>query len=234
MINICQRISSSETFQTFILWIILLTALSMGLEAVPSIEAFYGEWFGLFFYVTQAIFGFEILVRVVAFAPNFRRFFNEFWNTFDFVVVVLSFIPGPGALAPVARLLRVLRLLRVFSVSDRLRGFLDRIGQSLDELLCALMIVAVWGYIFTISGNYLFFEIDPERWGSLGRSMLSVFYLMLLQDIPVFVEHVIKSSAFNILYFLCFYAVFVSFAFNLIAVISFELNNSKTKERPHD
>ena len=234
MVSLFQRIASSETFQTFILWIILLTAFSMGLETVPSMWDNYGEWFDIFFYVTQVIFGAEILIRLLAYTPNYKKFFKEFWNTFDFVIVVASFLPGPGAFAPVARLLRIIRVLRVVSVSDRLRGFLDRMERTLDELACAALIVAILGYIFTIAGNYLFFEIDPEHWGGFGRSSLTVFYLLLLQDVPHYVGKVTSANAFNICYFIVFYLVIFSFFINVIGAISSEHHRDTTDKENND
>ncbi len=222
MVAFCRRLALSETFQTFILWFVLLTAFSMGLETVPYFEEHFGLWFEIFFYLTQIIFAVEIAVRLIAYAPRFRDFFNDFWNTFDFVVVTLSFLPGPGAFAPVARLARVIRVLRVFSISDRLRGFIDRMEESLDELVYAAMIVCVWGYIFTIAGNFLFFESDPAHWGSFGRSALSVFYLLLLQNVPSYVDAAIVSSRGNIAYFIFFYLIFFSLFVNVVAAISYE------------
>lgn len=226
MSTIAKNIADSETFQSFILFVILLTAFSMGLETVPELVDTYFVLFETFFYVTQIIFAFEIFVRVLAFSPHFRRFFDDFWNTFDFTIVVLSFIPGIGSFIIIGRLLRLLRILRVLSVSDRLRNFVNRLEDAFDEALFGGLVLIVLGYIFTIAGNYLFFEIDPQRWGSFGRSALSVFYLLLFQDIPRFIEPVVALSKLYIFYFLFFYFVVIGL---FISVLNAAISQERTE-----
>jgi voltage-gated sodium channel len=227
MINFCKKIADSEQFQTFILWIILLTAASMGLETVPELQENFGLWFEGFFYLTQAIFVFEMFVRFFAFAPRFSGFFGEARNSFDLLIVIASFLPGPGAMAPIIRLVRVLRVLRVVSVSDRLRRFLDNMRHTWDELFYAAIIVFVLGYIFSIAGHYLFVDIAPERWGSLGAAALSVFYLLLLQEIPATVNELVASAPAAIFYFIIFYFVFISLLLNVVGLISSEHQGRK-------
>ena len=86
MINICQKISASEFFQRFIFFLIVLTAVSMGFEAVPEFSQRYDA---LLYYVsiaTQAIFVFEISVRLLAHGLHPQDFFRDRWNSFDFVM----------------------------------------------------------------------------------------------------------------------------------------------------
>lgn len=216
MINLCRKIAESETFQSFILLIILLTAVTMGLETVPELSDQAGNFFYYFDIIGQAIFVFEISVRIIAFAPGFGKFFSEFWNTFDFTIVAASLLPGVGSFIIIARLLRAFRLLRVVSVSDKLRGFINRLHESLDEVVYTSLLSSVLTYIFSISGHYLFFEIDPANWGSLSKSFLSVFYLILLQDLKSFVSPLVSHSAFSIFYFIIFYIVFFGLALSVI------------------
>ncbi len=200
---------------------ILLTAASMGLETVPQLMDEYGGLFDFFYYFTQAVFAIEISIRLLAFAPQFRKFFDDFWNTFDFVIVIASFTPGIGGFAIIARLLRVLRVLRILSVSDRLRGFTSSLHDTLDEIVYATLIMLVLWYIFGISGHYLFFEADPANWETLGRSMLSIFYMALLQDLKSFMEPTLQFSAASIVFFALFYLTLAGFAFSvLVSAIS--------------
>lgn len=94
---------------------------------------------------------------------------------------------------------------------------MDRLKETFDETAYASLIVLVIGYIFTISGHYLFSEIDPDRWGGFGSSALSVFYLMLLQDVPNYVSPVLSASKSSILYFLLFYFVIVGLFISTVA-----------------
>lgn len=210
MIKLCRKLADSEAFQSFILCLILLTAVSMGAETVPHLADGFGSLFLFLDYFAQAVFAFEICVRLLAFAPKFSKFFKDSWNTFDFVIVGASFLPGIGSFALVARLLRVLRVLRVLSASGRLRAFMDRLKESLDEVALAGIVVAILGYIFTISGHHLFSEIDAAHWGSFSSAMTSTFYLLLFQDVQSFVAPVVKASEGYLIFFLLFYFAFAS------------------------
>jgi len=231
MTNFCRRLADSESFQSFILFLIIITAISMGLETIPTLMDNFGWLFDGLFIISQAVFAFEISVRLLAFAPRFRAFFDDFWNTFDFVIIVASFLPGIGSFAIIARLLRVLRVLRVLSVSDRIRGFMDRISDSLDEAIFAAIVLSVLGYIFTISGHYLFYEADPQRWGDLGSSALSIFYLLLMQDVPSYVAPVLEFSKLGIFFFLAFYFVLFAMLLGVLnAAVSQSVSNNGKKE----
>lgn len=216
MIKFFQNFAVSERFQTFILFLILVTAISMGVETVPDLADAYGSFFLFLHYFAQVVFAFEICVRLLAFTPNFGKFFKDSWNTFDFLIIGASFLPGIGSFALIARLLRVLRVLRVLSVSDHLRGFMERLKESFDEIAYASVIIFVLGYIFIISGHYLFFEIDTAHWGTLGNATMSVFYLLLFQDVQSFVAPLVKASKGYLVFFLLFYFVFVSLFISVI------------------
>lgn len=216
MTNLCKKISNNENFQTFILFLILVVAVSMGLEAVPQLADDFGELFLVIHYLTQAVFALEIIVRVGAHAPHFRNFFSSKWNVFDFVVVVSSFIPSIGGFALIGRLLRVLRITRVFSVSPHLRGFIQRLKCTLDEILYVGLIITVFAYIFSVAGHYLFVEIDPQHWGSLRNSVLSVFHLMLFQDVRQYTEPLTTISLGYLMYFLLFYFLLISLLFSAV------------------
>lgn len=128
-----------------------------------------------------------------------------------------SLLPGTGALPLVARLLRVIRVLRVFSASARMRRFMERLDETFDEIAHTAIIVAILCYIFSIAGFYLFANIDSAHWGTLARSFVSTFYLLLFQDIRDFIEPIIKISKMSILFFLSFYFVFIALFMSVIS-----------------
>jgi voltage-gated sodium channel len=191
----------------------------MGFETILEAYDRYYFIFDGFYYFSQAVFGFEILIRLLAFAPRVGDFFKSFWNRFDFVIVALSFLPAVGPFVVIGRLLRLLRLLRVLSVSDRLRGFVDRLGAAVDEAFAAGFVISVWSYIFILTGNYLFSDWAPQHWGSFSQSLKSVFYLLLLQDVPSLLEPLYTHSKFAIAYFIFFYLVFGTIVLGTIQAV---------------
>jgi voltage-gated sodium channel len=226
MIQLCKRLADSDGFQSLILFLIVVTALSLALESVPEVSNDFGPLFIALDTTAQVLFGVEIAVRIISYAPQVGRFFRSGWNVFDFIIVVASFLPVVGSFALVARLVRVLRVLRVLSVSERMRGFMEHLFESFDEVACTVIIATIFGYIFTISGHYLFYEVDPARWGTLGRAALSVFYLLLLQDVPSVAQPLLAASRAAILFFLLLYVSFLSL---LIGVIAASITQSLRK-----
>jgi voltage-gated sodium channel len=216
MNTVFKKIADNDFFQRFILFLILVSAMSMGVEAVPALQEDYDQFLFYLDVLIQVIFVCEITIRVLAFAPKIGEFFKDRWNTFDFAVVVLSLIPVIGSFALIARLLRLLRILRLLSVSDKLRSFMTRLSGSLDESLSALFVAAIGAYIFIIAGHYLYGETDPARWGDLRQSTLSVFYLALFQDVKSFVTPLAERSLGNLMFFVSFYASLLSLAVGVL------------------
>jgi voltage-gated sodium channel len=210
--NLCKRIADDESFQAFIFFLILVTAITMGLETVPELALRYASFFEVLFWATQLVFAVEITIRMLAYSPRVFSFFGERRNVFDFIVVAVSFLPGVGNFAIVARLLRIMRIVRVMSTSDRLRDFSRRLSTSFDEAIYTFILTLVFVYIFALSGHSLFLDADPSHWESLGRSAVTVMYLLLLQDVPLVMEPLINVSVASVLFFVIFYATFSGLA----------------------
>jgi voltage-gated sodium channel len=230
--NPCKRLAENGSFQAFIFFLILVTAITMGLETVPELAYRYASFFEVLFWATQVIFAVEILIRVLAYGPRVFSFFGERRNVFDFVVVAVSFVPGVGSLAIVARLLRIMRIVRVISASDRLRDFSRRLSKSFDEAIYTFILTLVFVYIFALSGHSLFLDADPSHWESLGRSAMTVMYLLLLQDVPLVVEPLIAVSAASVIFFVMFYATFAGLALSALGAVHAE--DTSTKPRLED
>jgi voltage-gated sodium channel len=232
MTAFCKRVTTSDFFLSLILALIVVNAIFMGLETVPAIGDTYTGFFEIFSLISQIIFIAEIILRIGACLPEWRSFFKYFWNSFDFMVVALSLLPMVGPFALVARLLRVLRVLRLVSSSDHLRKFVERLSDAFDEIAFSSLVTAVLGYIFSLSGYYLFSEIDPGHWGGLGKAGLSVFYLLLLQDVGGIVAPLVQAHAAHIFYFLLFYVVWFGLVLSVVAAaISQSTQESKGEKR---
>jgi voltage-gated sodium channel len=200
-----QRIAQNEQFQGAILALIVINALCMGAEATPGLAETQAGLLEAVFVASQSIFVAEMAVRLLAFTPRFGAFFRNFWNSFDFTIVALSLIPAVGGFTLAARLLRVLRVLRILSVSDRLRGFLDGLGAGAPVIALMAVVLAVLGYVFALGGFYLFGELQPGQWGTLGRAVFSVSSLMLLQDVPALAAPLYAASKASLLFFMVLY-----------------------------
>jgi voltage-gated sodium channel len=195
MKELFRRIAQSEVFQSFILFVILVNGVAMGLETYPELNDRYDNLFFFLLAVSQLIFVIEITIRLFAYAPNLGHFFKSFWNTFDFTVVLASLLPAIGPFATVARLCRILRVARLVSVSDELRGVIHR-GAAFSRLSASLFIAGVWFYIFSVAGVYLFSEMDSLHWSTLGDSARTLVTGLTLQSPSLFVSYGLASLVF--------------------------------------
>lgn len=175
------RLATHDGFRGLSLGLIVLNALCMGAEAVPSLADPWGEWLFGVFWVSQAWFVFEIAVRLLAHWPRLRGFFADGWNTFDFAIVLLSLLPAVGGVALVARVLRVARLLRLVSGVGLLRGFVrGGLGRG-AHLAAGAVIYALVAYCFALVGFHAFGAVVPESWGHLAAALATVAALLVFQ-----------------------------------------------------
>ena len=231
MIEVARRLAASRAFQNTVLGVILLTAVIVGLGTSDTLTQRYGAVFDWLDAIVQAIFVFEVTVRVLAHWPRVFRFFRDGWNVFDFVVVVASLLPQAGAFAMVARLARLLRVTRLVSVFPELRLIVSTMLKSIPSMGHVLMMLSLLLYVYGIVGIYLFRKEDPERWGSLGAALLTLFQMLTLEGWVEVQAAVLDTYPWAWIYFasFVFFAVFV--IVNLfIAVV---INNLETAKLEH-
>lgn len=120
----------SARIQRIIIALILINAVTLGLETSSSMMASYGGILHLLDRVILAAFVVEILLKLFA---QRLDFFRRGWNLFDFIVIAIALVPASGPLA-VLRALRVLRVLRLASVSPRLRFVVEALLKALPGI----------------------------------------------------------------------------------------------------
>ena len=116
-----RTILDSAGFSRFITAVILVNAVTLGMETSPAIMAKIGPLVLVIDKICLSIFVAEILSKL---AVARHRFFLSGWNIFDFVIVGIALIPAAQGVS-VLRALRILRVLRVISVAPRLRRVVE-------------------------------------------------------------------------------------------------------------
>ena len=96
------------TFERLILGLIVVNAITLGLETSGSIRAAIGPFLEKLDHVILAIFVAELIARM---ALRGWRFWRDPWSVFDFAVVAIAVLPATENLS-VLRSLRILRALR--------------------------------------------------------------------------------------------------------------------------
>jgi voltage-gated sodium channel len=165
----------STRFQIAMTGIILVNAAILGLDALPAIRDDFGNILDLADRGIIALFVIELAVKI---AVNRLRFFTNGWNLFDFAVVAIALVPASGAFS-VLRALRAFRLFRLISILPKARMTVEAMISSLGGLATSTAMLALVLYIFVVLANALFRDSDPELFGSLGRSLYSLYEVMI-------------------------------------------------------
>jgi voltage-gated sodium channel len=162
----------------FLIAIILINAITLGLETFPAVMDRAGAVVLTIDRVCLAIFVAELAARLYALG---LRFFRSGWNVFDFVIVGISLLPATGGFS-VLRALRILRVLRVVSVTPSLRRVVDGLGRALPGMGSVFLLILLIYYIAAVIATKLFAASFPEWFGSLGASAYSLFQIMTLES----------------------------------------------------
>lgn len=162
--------------------LIVVNAIALGLETDASIMAAYGEWLRSLDKIILLVFTIELAIKFYAYRWNF---FRSGWNTFDFLIVAIAWVPAAGPLA-VLRALRVLRVLRLISVVPQMRRVISAIGHSIPGMASVIGVLCLVFYVSAVLCTNLFgHHPDPrmqEWFGSVGASAYTLFQVMTLES----------------------------------------------------
>ena len=187
MVSTCKRIADSGLFQNFILGVILLNAITLGVQTYnlsASLESTLTTLDDIFL----GIFVVELIIRITAFGKRPQDFFQDGWNVFDFTVIAAAFIPGIRENATLLRIVRLLRVVRVVTVLPDLCVLLQALVRSIPPILSLAVLTLMLMYVYGMVGWILFHDQDPENWGDLGQAMLSTFTMLTLENWPELLE----------------------------------------------
>ncbi|XP_076333585.1 voltage-dependent calcium channel type D subunit alpha-1-like [Tachypleus tridentatus] len=127
--------------------------------------------------VFTTVFALEFLLKLIAF--NFKNYFGDAWNVFDFIIVLGSFIdivyseinPGSNIISiNFFRLFRVMRLIKLLSRGEGIRTLLWTFIKSFQALpYVALLIVMVF-FIYAVIGMQVFGKIALNSETAITRN----------------------------------------------------------------
>lgn len=168
----------SRTVTSLVIAVILLNAAVMGMETSAAMMA---KWSGVLILVDKlclAVFIAELGVKFFAYRGQFWR---SGWNVFDLLVVAVALVPGAGVWS-VLRSLRVLRVLRLLTVIPSLRKVVAAFLHSIPGLAGVCAVMAIFFYTAAVLATRLFGETHPDWFGSLGKSLYTLFQIMTLES----------------------------------------------------
>jgi len=169
----------AKWFQRFIIIVILLNAVTIGLQTAPQMMGEDGmSLLSIIDGIFLAIFTFELAFKLYAYKSSF---FKSGWNNFDFAIVAVSYLPFIPGLS-VLRSLRVLRILRLISVVPQFRKVIQAFMDSLSGLIVIAAIMLIIFYVGAVMATNLFGVSFPQWFGTIGRSLFSLFQIMTLES----------------------------------------------------
>jgi voltage-gated sodium channel len=164
--------------QHTILALIIVNAIILGLETSPRLMADWGPVLMALDKTLLGIFVVEIALRLVA---HRAAFFRDPWSVFDLAVVAIALVPASGPFA-VLRALRVLRVLRILTIVPSMRRVVGGLLSAIPGLSSIAAVLGLLFYVFAVIATKLFGADFPDWFGTLGRSLYTLFQVMTLES----------------------------------------------------
>lgn len=168
----------TKEFQFFIISLIVLNAITIGIETSDSAKAALGVWLTSIDKYILIIFTIEIALKIVAYR---HRFFMNAWNLFDFSIVAIALIPAAGPLH-ILRTLRILRTARLIKNVPKLRLIIESLLKSIPSIGWIAVLLFMIFYIFAVIGTDMYQDQFPEYFGDMGTTFFTLFQIMTLES----------------------------------------------------
>ncbi|CAJ0587570.1 unnamed protein product, partial [Mesorhabditis spiculigera] len=168
---------TSRWFEYGIFLIIVLNTVSLACKHYPSGPTFESilDTLNLIF---TSVFAIEAFLKIIAL--NFRNYFGDKWNVFDFVIVLGSFIDisygklsgGSGSVISINffRLFRVMRLVKLLSRGEGIRTLLWTFMKSFQALPYVALLIVLLFFIYAVIGMQVFGKVALDDNTAIHRN----------------------------------------------------------------
>lgn len=227
-----QTIEASRWFQGFIIFIIVIAALTVGAKtfALPRTV----EW--AINYLDAAItvfFLIEISLRFFA-SSNQRLFFRDPWNLFDTIIILGSVLPVyESDMILVARLLRVFRVLRLVSIIPDLRFLINALLVAIPKMGYIALLMFIIFYIFGAFGAIFFGPVNEMLWGDIANSMLTLFRVSTFEDWTDVMYETMEVYPLSWMYYIAFIFLTAFVFLNMMVGVVLDVMMQETAKEEH-
>jgi voltage-gated sodium channel len=221
----------SKAFQYSIIALIIINAITIGLETSATIRESAGLWLTEIDKYILVIFTLEISVKIVAYR---QKFFANTWNIFDFLIVAIALIPAAGPLH-ILRTLRVLRTARLIKNVPKLRLIIESLLKSIPSIGWIGVLLFMIFYIFAVIGTDLYQDQFPEYFGDMGKTFFTLFQVMTLESWSSGIARpMMQEVSYSYLFFIPFILLATYTTLNVFIAIVVntmnEINRAEMKE----
>jgi voltage-gated sodium channel len=165
-------------FTHSILGVIIFNAITLGMSTSPAIMAKTGDILTVIDKVVLAIFVVELSLKFFAYRLSF---FKNAWNIFDLLIVSIGLLPNRDGLSAL-RGLRVIRAMRLLSVVPQMRAVVQALLDALPGMGAVIVMLSIVYYVFAVMATLMYGAAFDEWFGTLGRSLYSLFQIMTLES----------------------------------------------------
>lgn len=177
-VDALKTLIESRRFEAAITALIIINAITLGLETSPAAVARFGPVLSFLDTAILSVFVAELVARFLVYRG---AFFRDPWRVFDFLIVSVALVPAGGNFS-VLRALRILRVLRLVSVVPSLRRVVSGLVRALPGMGSIVLLLGLVFYVFSVMATKLFGDAFPEKFGSLGGSAYTLFEIMTMDS----------------------------------------------------
>jgi len=226
------RLVDSDRFNGVIAGVIVANALVLGLETYPGVMAEHGSTLvrvnGLFYLVFLS----ELVLRFASYGRRPQDFFRSGWNVFDLLVIGSVAIPAVREQAQLLRLLRLARIVRIIRFLPDARMLVRTVVKSMPSAFSMVVLTVVLMFVYGMVGWSIFGAALPESWGNIGRSMLTMFVLLTLENFPTYLAEAEQVTPFAPVFFVSYVLLAAFIVFNLlIGIVIGSMEKAREEER---
>lgn len=161
-----------------ILALIIFNAVTLGIGTSKWVQANDGGLLEGLDRIILTVFVIELLLKLYAYGWSF---FRNSWNIFDLFVVGVGLLPATAGLSAL-RGLRVIRALRLLSVIPQMRAVVQALLDALPGMGAVIIMISIVFYVFGVMATIMYGAAFDEWFGTLGRSLYSLFQIMTLES----------------------------------------------------
>jgi len=120
---------------------------------------------------------------------GFKNYFKNNWNTFDFILVVLSFPTLLGNLIPmqemnivlILRLFRLFRLVRFIQFIPHVDMLLAGLARAIRASVLVMIVLFGLNFLLALFCCHFYSEVSPEFFGNPLISCMSIFQMFTVE-----------------------------------------------------
>lgn len=157
----------------------------VGIQTYPSMEGVAALL--IMDQVVLYIFTAECVIKILATGSRpweyvYYKGSLQFWNIFDFLVVLVCYLPLGASMVTVIRLFRLLRVLKLVKALPELQVLVMGLLGSLSSIFYVALLLMLVFYLYGIICVSFFRDNDPVHFGTLEIAFLTLFRMATFED----------------------------------------------------